>query len=235
MRKLALYSLFLIGIAIPLEVRGTLVTLVDNSGEQVQFEVNESDHFLDVMSSIQSHFEVASDVQGISLNNPSYNFEFSRAGVTVRSKTVVRDYSLSVTKHEKKDVAYIITTLANDSIISIGLSTSSLEKAGDRVAHLHPFRWLMTIFRDEELKAGVHAIRDRGGLTWDGFLKGTLGSLKDESAKNNLLQFTSDFAEKVKIDPALIRPALEKGKWLEFVNILIDKIPREIDPNRYDM
>jgi hypothetical protein len=44
-----------------------------------------------------------------------------------------------------------------------------------------------------------------------------------------------DFAKKLNIEEKWIYPSLEKGQWKEFVNILIDKIPREKDPNRYDM
>lgn len=158
------------------------------------------------------------------------------AGVSAGSKkTTWRDYTSSASKQDKKDIYYIVTTLANDSLISIASSRSSLKKAGERIDYLHPLRFLMVIFTHEELKAGAHAIRDRGGLTWDGFTDGIIGSLKEESAKNNVLQFAPDFAKKVKIDPALILPSLEKGKWSDFVNILIDKIPRAIDPNRYDM
>jgi hypothetical protein len=162
--------------------------------------------------------------------------QLSSAGVTARSKTSHwREYEIPVSKSEKKDLAYILKTLAYDSLISIAASRSSIKKAGERIDHFHPFRFLMTIFTDEELKACVHAIRDRGGLPLNGFMDGITGSLKEESSKKNVLQYTSDFARKVKIDEALILPSLQQEKWKEFVNILIDKIPREIDPNRYDM
>ena len=97
----------------------------------------------------------------------------------------------------------------------------------------------MTVFNDEELKAGVHAIRELSGilvgLIRDGFFDPLFDTLKEEDARGNLLQFTDDFAENRNIDPALIQPSLEKGKWKEFVDILIDQIPRKINPNRYDM
>ena len=174
--------------------------------------------------------------EGIPLDSPAIILKFlMQASPSARKQAVWRDYTVSVTKQEKKEMTYIITTLANDSLLSIGASRSSLKKAGDKIDHLHPFRFLMTIFTDEKLKAGIHAIRDRGGWTWEGFIDGITGSLKVEGGRNNLLPYVSDFAEKVKIDPSLILPSLEKGKWSDFVNLLIDKIPREIDPNRYDM
>lgn len=225
MKKFALLVLLL-----PMALLSKEMTLLHSTGESYSFEIDEADPFLDVVERIQTHY------QNLESKNDFLNFEVSTAGITVRSKkTTWRDYSHSVSKQDKKDIHYIITTLANDSLISIGTSRSSLKKAGERIDYLHPFRFLMAIFTDEELKAGAHAIRDRGGWTWDGFTDGIIGSLKEESARNNVLEFVPDFAHKVKIDSSLILPLLEKGKWQEFVNILIDKIPRSINPNRYDM
>lgn len=226
------------------------ITLVNSIGEKIHLEIGDAEPFLEVVDRIQTCYaEIDEEAlkpkdEGIQqfanqrplLNNSRFNFEISSAGVTVRAKkTAWRDYSISVAKEDKKDIHFIITTLARDSLIRIGTSRSSLKRAGERIDHLHPFRFLMAIFTDEELKAGAHAIRDRGGWTWEGFTDGIIGSLKEEAARDNVLQFASDFAKKVKIDSSLITPLLEKGKWEDFVNVLIDKIPRDINPNRYDM
>lgn len=246
----ALLGIFIIGSWIPQTVLSKTLTLINSAGERACLEVGASDQFLDVLESIKGYYESCdsglqasqdnkiedSGAGGIPLDASRYHFEVSHAGITVRSKQAAwRDYAVAVTKQEKKEISYIISTLANDSLLSIGTSRSSLKKAGDRIDHLHPLRFLMAIFTDEKLKAGTHAIRDRGGWTWEGFIDGITGSLKEEGGRHNLLPFVSDFAEKVKIDPSLILPSLEKGKWSEFVDLLIDKIPREIDPNRYDM
>lgn len=248
--KFTLVGLLLIGSSLPQNGLSKTITLINTVGEAAFFEVNETDQFLSVLDKIQSFCDdnqetlqvpQANDVQegisdGILLGNLNYDFQMSSAGITVRAKQAAgRNYESAVTKQEKKDMTYIITTLANDSLLSIGTSRSSLKKAGDRIDHLHPFRFLTTAFTDERLKAGVHAIRDRGGWIWEGFIDGLTGSLKEEAARNNLLQFVPDFAGKVKIDLSLILPSLEQGKMNEFVNVLIDKIPREINPNRYDM
>lgn len=246
----ALLGILIAGSWIPQTVLSKTLTLINSAGERACLEVGASDQFLDVLDSIKGYYETCDSgleasqnnksedlaAEGIPLDSSRYHFEISHAGITVRSKQAAwRDYAVPVARQEKKEMTYIITTLANDSLLSIGTSRSSLKKAGDKIDHLHPLRFLMTIFTDEKLKAGVHAIRDRGGWTWEGFIDGITGSLKAEGGRNNLLPYVSDFAEKVKIDPSLILPSLEKGKWSDFVNLLIDKIPREIDPNRYDM
>jgi hypothetical protein len=236
--------------AIPQTASSNTVTLVNSFGESVEFEVEKTDRFFDVLDNIQSYFQEdillkqehqefeTSDLpyEKTPLSDPQLDFVVSYAGITARSKkSNWRDYKVPVEKEEKKDIAYIVTTLANDSLISIGTSRSSLKKAGDRINHLHPYRFLESIFGSEKLKSGIHAIRQRGGWIWSEFLDGIIGSLSEEATRKNLVQFTTDFAKKVKIELQLILPSLEKEKWGDFVNILIDKIPRENDPNRYDM
>lgn len=225
----------------------TMVKIETSSGENIEIGIDANDRFLDVLNEIHSYFQneaLAKEEQNEALTfgaenssrHPQWNLVVSHAGLAARAKKEDwRNYHVSVSKEEKQEIRYIITTLATYSLFGVGKERSSLNKAGDRIDHLHPFRFLMTIFTDEELKAGAASIRDRGGLVGGGFFDGITGSLKKEASQNNLLQFTADFAKKVKIDEDLISPSLEKGKWKEFVNILIDKIPREIDPNRYNM
>lgn len=229
-----LLNFMILGFSIPLLLVGKPMTFVNSIGESFEVEVEESEPFLGVLDKIHSYYDKCE--KHSSPQSSLLSFDVSSVGITVRSKQLNwRDYAVPASRYDKKDIHFIITTLANDSLIGIASSRSSLKRAGERIDYLHPFRFLMTIFSHEELKAGAHAIRDRGGLVWNGFTDGIVGSLKEESANKNVLQFVPDFAKKLKIDPALILPSLEKGKWIDFVNILIDKIPRAIDPNRYDM
>lgn len=219
-------KILLIGSALPQTAMSEAITFLSETDEVAHFDINQDDRFLDVIERLQ-----------INLHNDSeLTFKLSNSGVTIRAKKgSYRDYLSSVTSKEKEDLAFIIKTLAFDSLIGVGKQRSALNRAGDRIDHLHPFRFLITVFNDEELKAGIHAIRDRGHWIWKGFIDGITGSLAEEAARDNLLQFISDFSKKVKIDPLLIISDLEQRKWQDFVNTLIDKIPREIDPNRYNM
>ncbi len=245
-----LLGFLLIAGGIPQSVLSKTITLINSSGESVELEVETTDQFLDVFSLIQSYFQedalgkeankdqevTASADKAIPFHSSQLDLVVSHAGITVRAKKQSwRDYNTPVSKKEKEDITYIITTLANDSLISIGTSKSSLKKAGDRIDHLHPFCFLTTVFTDEKLKAGINAIRDRGGWIWSGFLDGIKGSLSEEGSNKNLLQFTSNFANKIKIDADLILLSIQQARWSDFINILIDKVPREIDPNRYEM
>jgi hypothetical protein len=145
-----------------------------------------------------------------------------------------RNYSVEVTPEEKADIRFIVNTLANKSLISIALVKGELESAGDRIDHLHPLRFLMTIFTDEEMKAGVRNIRGKGWM-WNHFIGGVKESLATETRIGNVrAEQIHNFSQIVKINPNLIIPALSQQKWEEFVDLLITHIPRSGDHDRYD-
>lgn len=146
---------------------------------------------------------------------------------------VKRDYSHEFTVDEKNDLTFIVTTLANGSFAKIVRNKSALEKAGDRIDHVHPFKFVMEIFNDERLKVGLHVIKTRGWL-WKDFFGGIKGSMTAESRLNNVLEHVNDFASRVGIDPAIIYPSLVKEDWSGFIDLLIKYLPRKEDGGRYD-
>ncbi len=170
------------------------------------------------------------------LTGALFNFSQNKTA-TLRAKKTVRDYyrkkDEKKEKEEKKDLSDIVKALAYDSWSSLLSQKSSLKGKGRNIEHVHPFRFLETVFRNEELKAGIHAIRDRGKWVWSDFIGGLTGSLNEEANNQNLLPFTSDFAKNIHFSEQRILPLLKERKWVEFVNLLIDEIPREINPDRY--
>jgi len=206
------------------------VNLVEPVDEPISIYVGSNDRLIDVIEWAQSYFYSSSED-----GEQSYDLVVNASGIMLSTKKVWRDYNQPVTKKEKQDLSYIINSLSQDSLISLAKSKSSLKKTGDRIDHLHPLRFLITVFTSEELKAGVHGIRDRGWV-WDEFLSGLTGSLSTESSKNNMKnEYILDFAQRVKIDPNLILPSIQQGQWKNFIHILIDSIPRQNDPNRYNI
>lgn len=152
----------------------------------------------------------------------------------IRKAGLQRNYSVPLSPSQKKDIAFIVNTLGMASLVKIAKERSALKKAGDRLELVHPFHFVAAIFMDEEMKSSVHALKSRGWI-WGDFFEGINSSMTDEQKNNNIQPFIHDFASRVGIDPSLIIPSLEAGNWKEFVNILIDKIPRNKDNNRYQM
>lgn len=145
-----------------------------------------------------------------------------------------RDYNAPLTTNEKSDIRYIITTLASKSLISIAKNRSQLEAAGDRIDHIHPLKFLLAVFTDEELKVGIRNIRGRGWV-WNDFISGICQSFSTESSIGNLkLDFIQNFAALTKIQTMQIMTQIQNNRWEELVDVLIEIIPRNGDSGRYD-
>lgn len=146
-----------------------------------------------------------------------------------------RDYSKTLTSFEFADIHFIIKTMATKSLTSLLKYKSALNDAGDRVDHVHPLKFLLAIFKDEELKVHMHNLKKRGGMVWSEFYKGLKGSLQEELDLGNLTDdMIDDFSYTLDLDSALISDDIKKEHWDVFIKTLIVKIPREGDSGRYD-
>lgn len=151
------------------------------------------------------------------------------------NSNVNRDYNAAWRQNDMEDLTFILGTMAKSSLISIATQRSALKRAGDRIDHLHPLRFLEMILSSEELKAYVSAVKNKS-FVWKEFLRGIVGSLEDESKNKNLTseQF-KDFSKRTNVDLNPLMPLIKEKKWKEFVNQLIDNVPRDGDTKRYDM
>lgn len=146
---------------------------------------------------------------------------------------VYRDYHKPLSHSDRQDIHYIVTNLANNSMINIMFSKNDLERAGDRIEPVHPLQFLLCVFSSEEMKAGIHNIRGRS-LLWKDFYNGLTESLQTEFMENNLEQYIPDFAHKLKLNPAPLQSAAAGHRWHEFLNVLFTHLPRNPERNRYD-
>jgi hypothetical protein len=226
--------------------------LVRNSmGEIISLDIDPNKSFQDVIHTIHNQLITTDREVGFFGNENLFAVEegkskshFAPLGVflldyffgskTVKARSMPRDYMQPVSPQEKADIRYIVISLASNSWLQLLDARASLKKAGDRVDHVHPFRFLMCIFKDEELKAGVHSIRDRKKI-WKEFLGGLSTSLEEEANFNNLkAEFIQDFANHVGVNSSVINASIKGRRWEEFVDLLLTHLPRAGDPNRYN-
>lgn len=222
--------------------------IINVNEESYSLEVQPEDSFANVIESIGSLFDASSlnadaqeDTVLAEASDKLFTMDIFVNGsriskvVARQPKNVPRNYYAPLTDSEKTDIAFILKTLANNSWIKILKNKSSLKKAGDRIDHVHPLKWLLAIFGNEELLVCVRTI-DGKPFVWKEWLDGTIRSLSEEHALNNLKpEYIENFAHQLKIDPALIRPAIENRQWEQFINILIASVPRtEGSADRYN-
>ncbi len=235
---------------------GKEIILINQSDEHPSLYIDPTDNFVQVLGYIENCLDaqlkdesiialVREDHLGVETGYSGakeFNLKLTVAEdeiIIQPSKALTskyRHYYSYLTSEQKKDIYYLIKTLAWSSLIEIGRSTSSLKSTGKRIKPIHPLKFLAFIFNEEKLKVGMHAIRDRGGLVWRDFSTGLVDCLEEEAKRDNLkTEFVQDFAAHIQIDLSLILPLIQKSEWKKFINLLIDKIPRANDPNRYNM
>ncbi len=163
--------------------------------------------------------------------NPDYQITRIHGKIT----SSWRNYNIEISPMEMEYIYFIISTLGNKSLAKIWKEESSLKKAGDRIDHIHPLKFLMAIFTDEDLKVAIANLRESHWV-WGKFKNGLYDSLSDELANDNMpFEYIQDFADTLGIDMMLILPSISQSNWDELLSILIKNVPREGDPTRYDM
>lgn len=224
---------------------GNELVLDTPSGENLVIPLRSEDCFLNLIEAITSELELDSDF--VEENSSLFSSDEKKFLIEVclsergmrakvsKEKSINRNYSNPLTQQEKDDIGYIVRTLANHNLIEIWGHKANLKKAGDRIDHVHPFRFLECIFTNNELKSCMSTIKGKSWV-WDDFLKGLKKSLSQEAKKNNLIQSQiQDFAKHVNISSGAISPSIHSQKWEDLVNILISSVPNHSGGGRYDI
>lgn len=208
-------------------------------GEKFTIDIAPDDSFMNVLETIGSCFEnpdtfvlEGSNLKQFTMDIFVADSKISKV-VAKQPKNMPRNYWVPVSAAEKEDVAFILKTLSTNSWIKILKQKKALEKAGERVDHLHPFKWLLCIFGNEELNSCVHNIYGKA-FVWKEFLLGTTTSLSQEASLGNLKrEYIIDFAAKLNIQPDILYPSLNSHQWEKFVDELIKHVPKQNGSDRY--
>ncbi len=130
----------------------------------------------------------------------------------------VRDYYAALNSNEKNDIRFMINTLAHTSLIQLAFKQGELQKAGDRIAHIHPFRYFAFVITDPELSRSFKKIN---GMPWSRFRKGMANNFAIESQRNNIKEdVLMSFQQETGIDPATVYPYAASGQWDELLDSL---------------
>lgn len=197
-------------------------------GEELFFEIDPQESFGNVITRLNACLKGSERADAFCL-------DFQASSDSEQKSLPWRDYYRENSKEDTANLSFIICTMGFKSIFKIFNERKALKSAGDKIDHLHPLRFVMGIFTDEEMKAAIHNIKGRT-LIWNEFKKGLYPSLTEETKKNNMhVEYIEDFAKRVKVDSSLIIRPLQQQKWDEFMNVLLKNVPRKGDPKRYDM
>lgn len=198
------------------------------NGEELFVEVDPQESFGNVVTRLNACLKGSERMDAFCL-------DFQASAAVDQKSLPWRDYYRENSKEDTSHLSFIICTMGFKSVFKIFKERNALKSAGDKIDHLHPLRFVMGIFTDDEMLAAVHNIKGRT-LIWPEFKKGLYPSLTEETKNNNMnVEYIEDFAKRVQVDSNLIIRPLQQQKWDEFMNVLFKNVPRKGDPKRYDM
>jgi hypothetical protein len=212
-------------------------------GEEMILECSDNEGVDELQNEIESQFNIPIESQEwlvdgrkvIALGKIRSLFGRIQVLNTTVSRHVAKNYFLTPTKDDEKNITYMIKTLADKSLPALAFCRGSLQDAGDAVAHLHPLKFFEVVFCDEELKVGIRNMKKRKQI-WPEFSSGMADSFKNEASVGNMKQeYLEEFAARVGLDLSKVMPYVQSGKWNDFLNGLVTHIPRIGDHDKYDM
>jgi len=207
--------------------------VMHSTGENTLLNIDPNACFSEVMR--QAEIESGEDLNQKTFILDCRNDSIKSLSVAKSTTASTRNYTVKLEVSEKEDIAYIVTNLGRSSLKKLLNLKSSLKKAGARVDHVHPFKFISCIFLDDELKVSFLQIKERGGWVGKEFFNGMYDSLTEEARLDNLEKYIADFANQLQIDSSLISKPIGEQDWKGLVNNLINALPRKGNPNRYDM
>lgn len=123
------------------------------------------------------------------------------------------DYkNLICTEADQKIINEVISTVAEKNKGYLLWNESDLRQKQIQINHVHPFKFLATIFCHPKLKSHMGKIFD-DFFKRHGFLDGLGPSLEREAKKGTLARYLDDFANEIGVDAQDIRNLFAGKDW----------------------
>lgn len=127
---------------------------------------------------------------------------------------------LVCTDQDKATIYEIITTMSENGKMGLLFKKNHLNELGSKINHIHPLKFLSTIFSTPHLKECMNGIFE-DYFKRNGFMDGLGPSLEKESEKGTLEKLLPGFAEEVSADFESLRPYFRSRDWENMVRKLI--------------
>lgn len=127
---------------------------------------------------------------------------------------------LSCTDEDRKNISYIITTLAYNGYGSLLFKQGQLRRTGDKIK-VHPLKFLEVVLSSPRLKPAFKKLIEEGGMKWSNFEENFAKSLNDQNKNDNLLPYLKSFSQKTNISYDSLKSLLEKKDYAAFFKKLV--------------
>ena len=119
-------------------------------------------------------------------------------------------FKIQATSNQKKDVAYIVNTLAQHSSFSLLKYKNDLEEAGDRVRSVPPFVFFAIVLTNGSTKANLKKLSQKRGTPYKRFCSGFTKEFQNEATKPCFDKTFDGFCKSTKLDTKKMKPIFLK-------------------------
>lgn len=122
-------------------------------------------------------------------------------------------------KKDEENITELITQLAEKSKVNLLLNALYMEELGDKVRHVHPFKFFGYIFSRQDLKEGMQMIL---ADYWkkNSFVSGMTPALNNEQRVGSLKKHLKHFCKEAQVEPYQIQPFLDSRDWEGMLHFL---------------
>lgn len=134
----------------------------------------------------------------LAVNSPNEDLaHFLEQSAHTASQSSINFYErIPATAEDRQKISTILITMAENSVFQLLFERKFLERLGQEVHHVHPIRFLGTIFSDPHLVQCMFVIRT-SGFKWGGFMDGITERLKGEIKAGNVNLYIPGFAQEL--------------------------------------
>lgn len=102
--------------------------------------------------------------------------------------------TLPITSEEVQKISEILITMAENNVFQLLFQKKHLERLGHEIHHVHPIRFMGTVFSNNQLVICMRRIR-RSSFKWDGFMDGFVERIEQEAKVGNLNPYIPGLAK----------------------------------------
>ncbi len=128
---------------------------------------------------------------------------------------------LSCSEQDKAFIYELITVMAENGKVSLLFKQSHLKQLGAQINHVHPLKFLSTVFTNSHLTTSMTEIFD-DYFKRTGFMEGLGTTLTREAEKGKLELYINDFAAEISVPLEVIQKHFHSRDWEGLVRSLMN-------------
>lgn len=208
----------------PKDLRKKAQTLFDN--DHLHFFITYPENEKIAIDEVQKVIDQMKMVTNLSFINTSGRDKVSGKGKSgipqpIEGNPTDLYTKLHIKDSDKRIISSMIDTIANTNVFQLALKEREVQQKGDKINHVHPVRFLGTVFSDPKIKNDMIEIK-RSYFKWNGFIGGFSKRMDEEFQRDNVLRYVPGFAASLNIDPEQVKRYVQSQDWDGLVRFLMN-------------